>query len=168
MKEPILHSTWTGFGHMQVFEGSTLTFDIPPLFRTMEYIPVIRYAHHPTHAETWHQVEMTLERTDGPKDPQGLCAELDDGPMTLSLGKGSIFLLYLNSYHILFKFKCLDTTFHELDQALCLEEGQKYQIHLKFIRHDAVTPNPGASIYIDSVMFRPKYCCYCFCWPCAS
>ena len=38
-------TTWTGFGYMLVFEGSTLTFDIPQIHRTMHYNPVIRYAH---------------------------------------------------------------------------------------------------------------------------
>ena len=35
-------TTWTGFGYMLVNEGSTLTFDIPEIHRTMSYTPVIR------------------------------------------------------------------------------------------------------------------------------
>ena len=35
-------TTWTGFGYMLVLEGSNLTFDIPEVHRTMDYVPVIR------------------------------------------------------------------------------------------------------------------------------
>jgi hypothetical protein len=30
-------TTWTGFGFMQVYEGSSLTFDIPAIFRDLDY-----------------------------------------------------------------------------------------------------------------------------------
>ena len=55
-------TTWTGFGYMQVFEGSTLTFDIPEIHRTMNYYPVIRYAHDQSHPNNWESINVELVR----------------------------------------------------------------------------------------------------------
>ena len=38
-----------------------------------------------------------------------------------------------------------------VDQPLCLEEGQRYEIVLTFDQYDNKTPEPKASILIDSV-----------------
>ena len=38
-------STFFSFLLLQVFEGSTLTFRVPEIYRTMHYFPVIRYEH---------------------------------------------------------------------------------------------------------------------------
>lgn len=136
MREPERDTTWTGLGHMQVFEGSTLTFDIPPMIRTLEYYPVVRFAHQPTHNQTWDYVTIELERIDGEKDPDGLCGSATDGPTPFQLEE-----------------RMFQT---EINHPLCLEEGQQYQIHLKFVKYDPSVQNPGANIYIDSMSLIPN------------
>ena len=123
-------TTWTGFGYMLVFEGSTLTFDIPQIHRTMHYNPVIRYAHLPAQPNTWERVSVELVRVSGPPDPLGRCASADDGPVVVSLPAGNIS--------------------QELAVPFCLEAGLRYQIKVTFDQYDPVQPSQ-ASIYIDSV-----------------
>ncbi len=123
-------TTWTGFGYMHVFEGSTLTFDLPEVHRTMGYTPVIRYAHLPTHPNTWDQMSIKLIRVDGPADPNGKCAGANDGPLSLQLPAGQIS--------------------QEADEMFCLETGNRYQIELLFNQYDPAQPSQ-ANIYIDSV-----------------
>lgn len=98
-------TTWTGSGYMLVFEGSTLTFDIPEIHRTLNYGPVIRYAHLPTHPNGWEAVSVSLVRVDGPADPSGRCSDANDGPVVVSLPAGA------NSV--------------ELPATFCLEAGQR-------------------------------------------
>ncbi len=125
-------TTWTGFGHMLVFEGSTLTFDVPEIFRTMEYDLVVRYAHLPASPNTWESVMVELERIDGPPDPMGRCATSagGDGPIRFSLPAAEIS--------------------QPVEPPLCLEQSQRYQIKLTFLQYDPAQPSQ-ASIYIDSV-----------------
>ena len=121
---------WTGFGYMQVFEGSTLTFHIPEIWRTMDYFPVIRYQHDPTNPTDWDQVTIELDRMNGPADPLGPCSDATD-TLQVSLPAGGI-----NT---------------GLEQPFCLESGQRYQVRLKFDQWSPVSPDPGAKILIDSV-----------------
>ena len=123
-------TTWTGLGYMLVFEGSTLTFDIPEIHRTMNYNPVIRYSHLPTHPDSWESVNVELIRLDGPADPSGKCSQAENGPVPVSLPAGNIS--------------------QELSSSFCLERGQRYQIRLTFSQYDPVQPTQ-ANIYIDSV-----------------
>ena len=123
-------TTWTGFGYMLVFEGSTLTFDIPEIHRTMHYNPVVRYAHLPTHPNTWETVSVELVRVSGPPDPMGLCAGADDGPVAVSLPSDGIS--------------------QEVPVPFCLEAGLRYQIRLTFDQYDPAQPSQ-ANIYVDSV-----------------
>jgi len=127
-------TTWTGSGYMLVFEGSQLTFDIPEIHRTMNYRPVVRYAHLPTHPDTWDAVGMQLIRIDGPADPSGKCSGADDGPLPVSLPAGGISV--------------------EAPLPFCLEVGQRYQVKLVFNRYDPVQPSQ-ANIYIDAIALLP-------------
>ena len=127
-------TTWTGFGHMLVFEGSTLTFDVPEIFRSMEYDLVVRYAHLPASPNSWETVTAELVRVDGPPDPTGRCsAASEEGVVRLGLPAGQIS--------------------QEVYPPLCLEQGQRYQVKLTFLQYDPVQPGQ-ASIYIDSVRIR--------------
>ena len=63
--------TWTGFGYMEVFEGSALTFHVPDIYRSMDYFPIIRYQHEPSHNQDWDKATVELERMDGDPDPNG-------------------------------------------------------------------------------------------------
>ena len=64
-------TTWTGFGFMQTSEGSTLTFDVPAIFRDGEYDLVVRHEHVPNYPGDWQAAKVDLERIDGPPDPSG-------------------------------------------------------------------------------------------------
>ena len=115
---------------MLVFEGSTLTFDVPEIHRTMNYNPVLRYSHLPTHPATWETVTVELVRVDGPADPSGKCAGADDGPIPIQLPAGQ--------------------RSQEIPMPFCLENGQRYQVKLTFSQYDPSQPTQ-ANIYIDSV-----------------
>ena len=43
-----------------------------------------------------------------------------------------------------------------LNTPLCLEDGKRYQIKLKFDQHDPNSPDPKASILIDSVSYTRR------------
>ena len=132
-------TTWTGFGYMQVFEGSTLTFHIPEIWRTMDYFPIIRYEHDPNNPTDWDRVTVELDRMNGPADPMGRCKDAVD-TLELSLAAG--------------------TQHTGLDQPFCLESGQRYQVKLIFDQWAPSNPTPGAKILIDSVSnisFNTKY-----------
>jgi hypothetical protein len=126
-------TTWTGFGHMLVFEGSNLTFDVPEIFRTMDYDLVVRYAHLGSSPNTWESVGAELFRVDGPPDPTGRCSASAGGKETIKLSLPA------------------GQTSQEA-APLCLEEGQRYQIKLNFQQYDPAQPSQ-ASIYVDSVGF---------------
>ena len=57
---------WTGFGFMQVFEGSTLTFLIPNIFRTLNYDLVVRHEHTDKFPNKWNKATFELISLDGP------------------------------------------------------------------------------------------------------
>merc|ERR1719495_2196595 len=98
---------------MQVSEGSTLTFLLPDIFRTMNYFPVIRYEHEPDYPLTWDFVDAELIRHTTSSDaPCGIWNVLQT------------FSLPGNSSSAQFKF------------PLCLEENQKYEIKLKFRQYN--------------------------------
>ena len=80
-------------------------FDIPEIHSTLNYGPVIRYAHLPTHPNGWEAVSVSLVRVDGPADPSGRCSDANDGPVVVSLPAGA------NSV--------------ELPATFCLEAGQR-------------------------------------------
>jgi hypothetical protein len=130
-------TTWTNFGYMQVFEGSNLTFYIQDIWRTMDYFPIIRYEHDPSHPTDWDKVTVQLERMDAPggPDPSGPCAEAVD-TMEVSLLAGQ-----------------LHTT---EEQPFCLESGQRYKVRLIFNQWAPANPTQGAKILIDSVSWIMK------------
>ena len=68
-------NTWTGFGFMQVNEGSTLTFDIPAIFTDLEYDLVVRHEHNPSFPNQWENANVELIRIDGPVNPSGIFLE---------------------------------------------------------------------------------------------
>ena len=120
---------------MEVREGSTLTFDIPAIFRDMEYDLVVRHEHKPEYPNEWNDANVELIRVDGPVNPAGTCNHTQDGKIPFSMNP--------------------DSTYTEIvDPPLCLEEGQRYKIQLTFDQYDAGAPNPGANILIDSVIIR--------------
>lgn len=63
-------SDWTGFGFMQDYEGSDLTFDVPAIFNDGEYDMIVRYEHTPNHPNTWDGAHVELIPLDG-VDPNG-------------------------------------------------------------------------------------------------
>ena len=113
---------------MQVFEGSTLTFDVPEIYRTMNYFPVIRYIHDPSHPIDWELVTVELVRYDGA--PGDKCSD-DDNLQNVRLPAGE-----LNA---------------QADAPFCLEKSQRYQIKLTFNQYKPSEPVKGAKILIDSV-----------------
>ena len=123
--------TWTGFGYMEVFEGATLTFHVREIYRSMNYFPIIRYQHEPSHPTDWEQVTLELERMDGDPDPNGPCAEAVD-TFQVSLQAGE-----LNT--------------ENTEHPFCLESGKRYNIKITFNQWIPTTPTPGAKILIDSV-----------------
>ena len=124
-------TTWTGFGFMQVFEGSTLTFRIPEIYRTMKYYPVIRYEHDPTNPLEWQAVDAELISVDGlPGETSSACGGAPEAKQTLSLPAGEKSV--------------------ELFSPFCLEQSKSYEIKLTFTQYNPSQPQ-GAKILIDSV-----------------
>lgn len=124
-------TTWTGFGFMQVFEGSTLTFRIPEIYRTMNYYPVIRYEHDPTNPLDWQAVDVELINIDGQPGESSACGSgAPEIKQTLSLPEG---------------VKSV-----ELPSPFCLEQSKPYEIKLTFTQYNPSQPQ-GAKILIDSV-----------------
>ena len=123
-------TTWTGFGFMQVFEGSTLTFRIPEIYRTMNYQPVIRYEHDPANPLDWETVDIELISPDGQPGESSACGGAQEVKQTLSLpeGKKSV----------------------GLRSSFCLEQSKPYEIKLTFTQYNPSQPQ-GAKILIDSV-----------------
>ena len=124
--------TWTGFGYMEVFEGSALTFHVPDIYRSMDYFPIIRYQHEPSHNQDWDKATVELERMDGDPDPNGPCAGAVD-TFEVSLAAGQ-----LNT--------------ENTDHPFCLESNQRYNVKITFNQWVPSTPTPGAKILIDSVI----------------
>ena len=122
-------TTWTGFGFMQVFEGSTLTFRIPEIYRTMGYFPVIRYEHDPANPLDWQTVDVELLSPDGQPGETSACGA-QEVKQTLSLPEGEKSV--------------------ELRNAFCLEQSRSYEIKLTFTQYNPSQPQ-GAKILIDSV-----------------
>jgi hypothetical protein len=120
---------------MLVFEGSTWTFDVAEIRLTTDYDLVVRYAHLRSSPRTWESVAAELIRVDGPPDPTGRCsvsaAAAGEGPeiIRLSLPAGQ--------------------TSQKAAAAVCLEEGQRYQIKLTFLEYDPAERSLAA-IYVDS------------------
>ena len=119
-------TTWTGFGFMQVFEGSTLTFRIPEIYRTMKYFPVIRYEHDLANPLDWQEVEVELISPDG----ETSACPAQEVKQTLSLPEGEKSV--------------------QLRNAFCLEQSKSYEIKLTFTQYNPSQPQ-GAKILIDSV-----------------
>eukprot|EP00094_Tigriopus_californicus_P009037 TCALIF_08711-PA protein Name:"Similar to LanB1 Laminin subunit beta-1 (Drosophila melanogaster)" AED:0.08 eAED:0.08 QI:0/0.86/0.81/1/0.86/0.87/16/623/1807 len=129
-------NTWTGFGYMQVYEGSTLTFDVPAIFKDLDYDLVVRYQQQPNHPNPWDNAKIELIRIDGAPDPNGKCNETNDGPTQFSMPN--------NQRHTI------------VGNPVCLEEGQRYQIKLTFDQYDPNTPDPKSNILIDSIALIPR------------
>lgn len=129
-------NTWTGFGFMQVNEGSTLTFDIPAIFTDLEYDLVIRHEHDPKFPNAWENANVELVRIDGPVNPEGKCNQTQDGKIEFSMQP--------------------DNSFTEIPNPICLEEGQRYQLKFTFDQYDPGAPDPKANILIDSIALIPK------------
>lgn len=116
-----------------MYEGSTLKFDVPAIFKDLEYDLVVRYEHQPNHPNQWEQATAELIPIDGPPDPDGKCNTTDDSKRS---------------------FKMSPDQRHTLVQGpLCLEEGKRYEILLSFDQYDDANPDRKASILIDSVSF---------------
>jgi hypothetical protein len=119
---------------MQNYEDSTLTFDVPAIFKDLEYDLVVRYEHVPNYPNQWEDVKVELIRIDGPPG-DGKCNATDDGPTSFPLPIGAD-----------------GSQKHTVaPNPLCLEEGQRYQIKLTFDQYDANNPDPKSSILLDSV-----------------
>ena len=125
--EVVGQTTWTGFGFMQVYEGSTLTFRVPEIFRTMNYFPVIRFEHDENHPVTWETVDVELIRHDATSDDY--CEPTNDKQsVSLPSGESNV----------------------QLDTPFCLEKSQRYDIKLTFTQYNP-NESKGAKILIDAV-----------------
>ena len=125
-------TTWTGDGFMQVFEGSTLTFRVPEIFRTMNYFPVIRFEQDPSHPVTWEHVDVELIRHDATSDD--FCSTDNDNQIiSLPSGESNV----------------------QLYEPFCLEKNQRYEIKLTFTQYNPNEPK-GAKILIDAVSIFQK------------
>ena len=135
--------TWTGFGYMEVFEGATLTFHVPDIYRSMDYFPIIRYQHEASHPTDWEQATFELERMDGDPDPNGPCVgAVDTFQVSLQAGE-------LNTENTANPF--------------CLESGKRYNVKITFDHWISANPTPGAKILIDSVSSKDfEYIFTCF------
>ena len=103
-------NTWTGFGFMEVREGSTLTFDIPAIFTDMNYDLVIRHEHDPNFPNAWDNATVELIRREGPVKPDGKCNETVDAPVTFKMDPAKLYT--------------------EIEPSFCLEEGQSYDLKI--------------------------------------
>ena len=167
-------TTWTGFGFMQVYEGSDLTFDVPAIFRDLDYDLVVRHEHLPNFPDEWASAKAELVHLDGP--PTGKCAknataEEEEGSGAMSADgedtgdvndRNDDDLIVVTDENGLKTYMSPPVPFSMSPDALyttltpkfCLEEGKRYQIKLTFDRQDLSTPNPKATILIDSVRKR--------------
>ena len=118
---------------MQVNEGSTLTFDVEVgvILNDMDYDLIVRHEHDPNYPNVWENANVELVRIDGPVDPNGKCNETVDGKISFSMAP--------------------DKPYTEIVPALCLEEGQRYQLKFTFDQYDPGAPDRKANILIDSV-----------------
>ena len=130
-------TTWTGFGFMQTFEDSTLTFDAPALFKDLEYDLVVRYEHMPNFPNQYEDVKVELIRIDGNITEDSHCANVTygDGPTSFPLPNSK-------QKHTV------------APDPLCLEEGARYQIKFLIDQYDVNNPDSKSSILIDSVRMR--------------
>ena len=55
---------------MQVYEGSDLTFEIPNLFKNMDYNLVVKYEHLPQYPNNWQNASVELIRINETADPR--------------------------------------------------------------------------------------------------
>ena len=66
-REPTENTTWTGIGFMLTPEGSDLTFEIPNVFRDLDYDLVVRHEHSGAFADKpWDKARAQLIYLDGP------------------------------------------------------------------------------------------------------
>ena len=128
---------WTGFGYMQVNEGSELIFDVPPgvVQKSLDYDLVIRHEHQPDSPNTWKLA--TVELLDSNYQPfnlSGTCenSTAENGPIEFAMEP--------------------DVTATQI-APLCLEEGQPYYIKFTFDNYDPAAPDRAKNIYIDSVSY---------------
>ena len=128
-------TTWTGFGFMQTFEDSTLTFDVPGFVpKDLEYDLIVRYEHMPNYPNQFEDVKVELIRLDGNVSADGHCANVTygDGPTSFPLPNSK-------QKHT------------QVPHPLCLEEGARYQIKFTMDQYDVNNPDSKSSILIDSV-----------------
>ena len=93
------NTPWTGFGFMQVFEGSDLTFLIPKIFRTLQYDLVVRHEHTGNFPIEWNKVTYEIISLDGPPSdecsssteatPEGSAEPPDDAEGSPDAAEGS-------------------------------------------------------------------------------
>lgn len=129
------NTTWTGRGFMRVFEGSTLTFLIDDIRKSMGYDIVVRYE--PEISGAWEDVQIIIER-DEPVDIDGPCAHWRPSDDRLGVQ------LYSDRYS--------NIAIHNV----CLEAGKRYTVHLTFKAYSAHRDTPSASILIDSIALVPQ------------
>lgn len=123
-------TTWTGPGFVRAFQDSTLQFVIDDIRKSMEYDIVIRYE--PELTGLMEDVEIFIER-DEDVDPDGPCANWNpqDDELVAQIPSNSRSTVAAPS--------------------VCLEEGKRYLVVLRF-RTSSIHPgSPTASILVDSV-----------------
>ncbi len=136
-------NTWTGFGFMKDFEGSTLTFDIPAIFRNLNYTLVVRYEHLPSHPDEWKNARAELVSLDEDDDDDDDQSGGDDGEKRRCGNQ--------TSQEISFQMPPQQRHVALEADPLCLEEGKRYQLVLHFDQYSDTNPDPKANILIDAV-----------------
>lgn len=135
-------------------EGSDLTFDIPFIFRDMDYDLVIRHEHLPNFPNPWEKATVTLIHLDGP--PEGRCAPSADNSTNPEAPETSTAaavpgVLYSESRDFRMDPGTRSTV---IEPGFCLEKGKRYQAQFKFDQYDPANPNSKASILIDAVILK--------------
>ncbi|XP_026326893.1 laminin subunit beta-1 isoform X2 [Hyposmocoma kahamanoa] len=128
--------TWTGPGFMKLPEGSTIVFIVNNLKRSMNYNVLIRYE--PQSSLNWEEATILVKRPYG-VDPDSPCANVRLENDTIQT------YLPSNQRSVL------------VSPAICLEKDKDTEIRIYLGRQDRRTPNPIATVLIDSIVLIPSF-----------
>lgn len=128
--------TWTGPGFMKLPEGSSIVFIVNNLRRSMNYNVLIRYE--PQSPLNWEEATILVKRPYG-VDPDSPCANVRPENDTLQA------FLPANQRSVL------------VSPSICLEKDKDTEIRISLGRQDRRTPNPRATVLIDSIVLIPSF-----------
>ena len=142
-----------------MYQGSTLTFAIPNIFRTLEYDLVVRHAHTEGFPNQWETATYELISLDGP--PGEVCGGTDpiegSGDAVVIPSIDAV-VIPSNETHTVTtaQFSMASDAIHTaISPSMCLEKGKRYEIKFTFDQYDPANPDPTPkpTINIDSVSF---------------